>query len=124
MSADEAGELAFDRHRLRTHRHHARLSAASVARACGVTKIHFRNWENGRGRPGIDRLPLLAATLGLTRIDDLFGPITQTPSALGDPVQCAGKTAGSGFTEQCKNDALRGSPFCSLHDGQAGNESE
>ena len=79
-----------------------------------MPKINVRNWENGRARPDIDRLPVLVAVLRLDRIDDLFGVIGQRPE-YSDPDQCAAKTKSSGYTEQCKQMALRDSFWCAMH---------
>lgn len=113
--------MVFDRHRLKALRHAAGLSAAVFARTCGVAKVQAYSWENGRTKPTIDRLPVIVAALGLGRIDELFGPIDQAEAHA--QTRCTAMTVVSRLSEQCRQDALIGSLFCSLHQG-CGNGAE
>jgi transcriptional regulator with XRE-family HTH domain len=50
---------------LRTLRREAAVSRAELARRAGVPVSTLRNWENGRGFPGVPALLRLAEALGV-----------------------------------------------------------
>lgn len=76
--------------RLRRLRNATRLSQVKVAKVLGISGPSIAQWEIGRSKPSLDRLPLLAELYGVT-LEELCG------TDLGDP-QSARRAAleGSG----------------------------
>jgi transcriptional regulator with XRE-family HTH domain len=58
--------------RIRTLRKRNKLLQRELGDACGVSRISVRKWERGTSLPTTDKLPILAATLGV-EIGELFG---------------------------------------------------
>gem|GEM_PF-3094470 len=66
--------------RLKRFRMTTRLSQAKVARALGIAPASVAQWEIGRSKPSLDRLPTIAALYGVS-LEELCGP------DLGSPVE-------------------------------------
>ncbi|EHH68808.1 XRE family transcriptional regulator [Gluconobacter morbifer] len=66
--------------RLKRFRTATRLSQAKVARALGIAPASVAQWEIGRSKPSLDRLPAIA-TLYDVSLEELCGP------DLGSPVE-------------------------------------
>lgn len=78
--------------RLKRLRMHTRLSQAKVARELGISAPSVAQWEIGRSKPMLDRLPQLAALYGVS-LEDLCG------SDLGSPKEAL-KAAGCTLSER------------------------
>lgn len=64
--------------RLKRLRMNTRLSQAKVARALGIAPASVAQWEIGRSKPSLDRLPALATIYGVN-LEDLCGPDLGSP---------------------------------------------
>jgi len=65
--------------RLKRLRTATRLSQAKVARALGIAPASVAQWEIGRSKPSLDRLPALANLYGI-KLEDLCGPDLGSPT--------------------------------------------
>ena len=72
--------MSFGGH-LRTLRGEAGLSRAELARRAGVPVSTLRNWENGRGFPGVQALLRLTEALGV--------PVERLAEGADDPTEDA-----------------------------------
>ena len=77
--------MSFGGH-LRALRGKAGLSRAGLARRAGVPVSTLRNWEGGRGMPGLPALVRLAGALGV--------PVERFAEGVEDPR--GGRTGGAG----------------------------
>jgi putative transcriptional regulator len=68
-------------HHLRALREQAGLSRAELARRAGVPVSTLRNWENGRGFPGVPAFLGLAEALGV--------PAERPAEGVDDPTEDA-----------------------------------
>ncbi|MFT8990429.1 MAG: helix-turn-helix domain-containing protein [Gluconobacter albidus] len=64
--------------RLKRLRTKTRLSQAKVARALGIAPASVAQWEIGRSKPSLDRLPAIASLYGVD-LKDLCGPDLGSP---------------------------------------------
>lgn len=65
--------------RLKRLRTATRLSQAKVARALGIAPASVAQWEIGRSKPSLDRLPTIAALYGVS-LEELCGPDLGSPT--------------------------------------------
>lgn len=73
--------------RLKKLRSVTRLSQAKVARALGIAPASVAQWEIGRSKPSLDRLPLLASLYGVT-LEELCGNDLGTPKEAENASGC------------------------------------
>lgn len=52
--------------RIKQLRHNRMMTGIALAEAVGVSGVSVSHWESGRRQPHIDRLPLIAAALGVS----------------------------------------------------------